>query len=269
MKIKSIEVEGFWAYRDAQHIDISGIPLLVGVGENGAGKSAILVSAILVAFYGKFPTKTIDESITTGATQGRVSVEFELSGAVYRVARIHPRTGSPTGQVLVQDPAQKSGWRSLMHGKGITETTELITGLLGMDYKTATMTWVAEQGQYGKFATAQPVERFNLLSSIFGLDLYGPKAAGVNARFKEADAAVTRIDGRIAELTETSSDPDDDSTEENSVRTLGEDQLNWKAASLNDEIDRVVIAIAELTAGYGADPISDLLANRVHRRKKP
>lgn len=37
--------------------------------------------------------------------------------------------------------------------------------------------------------------------------------------------------------------------EPDTIRTLAEDQLNWKAASLDEEIDRVTVAIADLAAG--------------------
>ena len=70
MKIDSIEIEGFWSYRDRQHIGLNDLSLVIGVGENGTGKSMLLVSSILVAFYGKFPTNTIEESITDGSAQG-------------------------------------------------------------------------------------------------------------------------------------------------------------------------------------------------------
>src|SRR5690554_6664439 len=133
MRIQSIEIEGLWSYRDEQSLDLSDLNLVVGVGENGSGKSMLLVSAILVAFYGKFPTKTVDESITTGASQGRVSVEFTIGDTRYRVGRVYPRVGKATGVVAVQDAEQKTGWRSVTEN-GVTEVNAYITKLLGMDY---------------------------------------------------------------------------------------------------------------------------------------
>jgi exonuclease SbcC len=249
MQIKSIEIEGLWSYRDPQSIDISGLPLVVGVGENGAGKSAILVSAILVAFYDKFPTKTKAESITTGAPQGRVSVEFEVDGSRYRVGRTYPRVGKVTAEMLVADTTKKSGWRSLT-GNGVTEVTTYMTNLLGMNYETATMTWIAEQGQYGKFSGAEPGDRFRLLSGIFGLDAYAPKAKAAHDKWKKADSDVTRLDGRISELLDSLDDSEGNSDLiATGIHKLTDAELLERAAAVNLEIDRVGQALAELNAG--------------------
>lgn len=251
MKIKSIELEGLWSYRDPQAIDISGLPLVVGVGENGAGKSAILVAAILVAFYDKFPSKTKEGSITRGSDQGRVSVEFEVSGDLYRVERIYPRDSkkNATGKVLTADPTKASGWRSVTGTKS-TEITAYITSLLGMNHATATMTWIAEQGAYGKFSAAQPVDRFNLLSGIWGLDVYAPKAKAAHDAWKKADANVTRLDGRISEIHDSlEPDSDDDDITLSGITSLTDEQLADQAATANSEIDRVGQALAELNAG--------------------
>ena len=196
MHIRTIEIEGLWTYREFQTIDISGLPLVVGVGENGVGKSAILVHAIMVAFYGRFPSRTIEESITTGSNLGTVAVEFDVSDALYRVERKFPRGGSATGGVFVRDG---DDWRAVSE-KGSREVTAYMTTLLGMDYETATMTWVAEQGQYGKFSAAKPVERFRLLATLFDLDQYAPRAAAAGKKVSAADTIVAAIDGRVTEL---------------------------------------------------------------------
>jgi exonuclease SbcC len=244
MRVRSIEVEGLWAYRDAQRIDITGETLVVGVGVNGAGKSMLLVQALLVAFYGKFPTKTIAESITDGSTQGRVSVEFEVNQVGYRVGRTYPRKGTASGLILVEDSTKKTGWRPLTE-KGIREIDAYLVGLLGMNHETATMTWIAEQGQYGKFAGADPSKRFALLSSIFGLDSYALKAAAANARTKNADVTITRLDGRAEELAVALEEPDVDDT---AATPRTDEELVAETEHLSAEIDRVGLALAELGA---------------------
>ena len=247
MQIQSIEIEGFWSYRDPQRIDIGDMPLVVGVGDNGAGKSALLVSAVLAAFYGKFPTKTIEESITTGAAQGHVSVEFVVNDTRYRVGRVYPRVGTPTGVVMVEDATQKTGWRTVTE-KGSREVTDYITDLLGMDYETATMTWVAEQGQYGKFSSAMPSHRFKLLSSIFGLDKYAPLAKDAAAKLKVAATKVTGLDGRIAELQENLEDGDAEAAFTFGLAALTDEELVAKVAAVNADIDRVTQALADLNS---------------------
>ena len=228
MRIRTIEVEGLWTYRDKQTIDITGIPLVVGVGENGVGKSAILVHSVMVAFYGRFPSRTIEESITDGTNLGKVAVEFDLDDAVYRVERSFPRGGSATGVVLVRDGG---GWRAVSE-KGSREVTAYMTELLGMSYETATMTWVAEQGQYGKFSGAKPADRFRLLATLFDLDQYAPRAAAAGKKVSDAESAITAIDGRVAELhTSLERDMDSPITEHGA---LGDDEL---ATALGDAED--------------------------------
>jgi exonuclease SbcC len=253
MKIHSIELEGLWSYTEPQRIDIAGIPMLTGVGKNGAGKSMILVASIVAAFYGKFPTSTIDKSISHSAQQGTVSIEFEIGGTLHRVSRTYSRGNTaPSGKLLVQDSTQASGWRSLISGKGISEVNAGVNALLGMNYETATMTWISEQRDSGKFASAQPTDRFKLLSGVFDLDKYTPMASAAKKHVASTDKAIERIDGRIAELNESLGDAGIDPSgepEKGSLTLLTEDQLNWKAAQLDTEIDRVSVSIADLTAG--------------------
>jgi exonuclease SbcC len=249
MKIHSIEIEGFWSYRDPQAIDISGLPIVIGVGENGAGKSTLLVSAILVAFYGKFPTDTPDESITTGASQGRVSVEFSIGDTRYRVGRVYPRVGAAKGVVSVQDADASTGWRSLTNA-GAKEVNAYMVEILGMDYVTATMTWVAQQGEYGKFSAALPSKRFELLAAVFGLDIYSDMAKLAAVQAKAADTAVTGLDGRISEVLDTIDQVDAES-DLSGYAGVSDADLEERRAVAEAEIDRVGLALAEVNA---ADP---------------
>jgi exonuclease SbcC len=245
MKINSIEIEGFWSYRDQQHIDINDLSLVIGVGENGAGKSMLLVSTILVAFYGKFPTNTIEESITDGAAQGHISVEFTIGDTLYRVGRMYPRTGTASGVVAIADPSQKTGWRTVTE-KGIREVNAYMVELLGMDYTTATMTWIAEQGQYGRFSAAAPAERFKLLANVFGLDEYGVKAKLATAAASVIDKELDQIDGRINELTELLEPEVDGEAATSEVATDAE--LAKKVDIGHSGIDRVGEDLASLSA---------------------
>lgn len=249
MHIQSIEIEGLWSYREHQRVDVSGLPLVVATGENGTGKSTLLVSSLLVAFYGKFPTKTIEESITTGCAQGNVSVEFMLGDTLYRVGRNYPIKGTASGVVAIADSSEPSGWRTVTE-KGIREVNTYITELLGMNYETATMTWLAEQGQYGKFSAAVPSERFKLLSSIFGLDDYAPKATAAKLKLTKAEAELERLSGRINQLQELL-ELEFESTDEMGLDKFDAAALEAKIEHEQKEIDRIGLELVELNA---ADP---------------
>lgn len=256
MKITSIEVEGLWLYREHQRVDLSDLPMVVGVGENGAGKSSLLVSSVIAALYGRLPTKTAQESISDGSNRGTVSVEFETHGTKYRVGRTFARKGSSSGYVMVEDPAEQSGWRSLCEN-GMREVTEKAVEIIGMDYETATMTWIAEQGQYGKFAAAQPATRFKLLSSVFGLDEYTARAKAASRRAAAEHEIVTGLDGRIHELGEAIDDEKNGAPDE--YAGVDDKALESRATSVSEDIDRINVDIAEIES---ADPSRKLTEKR-------
>lgn len=248
MKIDSIEIEGFWSYRDQQHIDLSDLSLVIGVGENGTGKSMLLVSSILVAFYGKFPTNTIEESITDGAPQGHISVEFTIDDTRYRVGRLYPRSGTASGVVAIADATQKTGWRTVTE-KGIREVNAYMVELLGMDHATATMTWIAEQGQYGRFSAAAPAERFKLLSNVFGLDEYNSKSKLAVAAASIIDKELDQLDGRIDELTELlEPETEDDDVALEGIAAWDDAELGTAVTTAEARIDRVGEELAGLSA---------------------
>lgn len=204
MKIRSITLDGFWGYREGVRVDIAGLPMLVAVGHNGSGKSALVVNGIIAGLYGKFPTRTVEESITAGASSGSVIVEFDLSGSTYRVARTHQRSGAASASVhrRVGDD-----WEAVTE-KGVREATAKVTELLGMDYDTAVMTWIAEQGKYDQFAAAQPAARFKMLASVFDLAKYVPLHRAAQETLRKAKEAAAIATGRVAELNDDLVDDD-------------------------------------------------------------
>ena len=242
MKLQSLTIEGFWGYRESARVDIAGLPLLVAVGHNGSGKSALVVSAVLAGLYGKFPTRTVEESITVGATTGTIIIEFEVGGAVYRVARAHPRSGDATASVHRRVDGD---WEAVT-GKGVREATAKVTELLGMGYETAVMTWVAEQGQYGAFANALPAARFKMLASVFDLGKYGPMNRAAQERLRGAKDDVATAQGRVQELNDNLID--DDARDDN---TMTDAALATAAAAAHTAVDA---AAAALAAHQQSDP---------------
>jgi len=235
VKIQSISIEGFWGYREPVHVDIDGIPLLVAVGHNGSGKSALVVSAVLAGLYGKFPTRTVEESITHGADIGYITVEFTVAGTLYRVARAHPAKGAATASVSRMDDGM---WKMLTE-KGVREATNKVTEILGMDYDTAVMTWVAEQGQYGAFANAQPAARFKMLAGVFDLAKYGPMQRAAQEKLRKAKEAVANAEGRVAELND---DLIDDDAREGDQ--LSDEDLAAQAKAAHAALDEAAAALA-------------------------
>lgn len=235
MKIQSISIEGFWGYREPVHVDIDGLPLLVAVGHNGSGKSALIVSAVIAGLYGKFPTRTVEESITVGASVGYITLEFTIDGTVYRVARAHQRSGTSSASVY----RMVDGMWEAVTEKGVREATAKVTELLGMNYETAIMTWVAEQGQYGAFANAQPAARFKMLAGVFDLAKYGPMHKAAQDKLRKAKDAVSNAEGRVAELNDNLID--DDAREGDA---LSDEALTELAAQAHDDLEAAAAALA-------------------------
>ncbi|MGW8431153.1 AAA family ATPase [Curtobacterium citreum] len=246
MRILSIELEGLWSYRDRQRIDIANIPLLVGAGENGAGKSAIIVHAIIAAFYAKFPSPGVQaDYITDGTTEAHVSVEFEHGDATYRIGRTFTRArAGGQGSLSVKDDSNTSGWRPLV-SKAHADVTKALSELIGMDYDAATMTWISEQGATGKFPEAQPRDRFKLLSALFDLDVYDEKKK--QAEKKSAELATRRetLDGRLAELEHTLEQSAEHA--EQSGRT--DVEIDEALTAEQGRLDQVNTEVADLNSG--------------------
>ncbi|WIE81525.1 SMC family ATPase [Curtobacterium sp. MCSS17_016] len=247
MRILSIEVEGLWSYRDRQRIDIANIPLLVGAGENGAGKSAIIVHAIIAAFYAKFPSPGVQaDYITDGTTEAHVSVEFEHGGATYRIGRTFTRArAGGQGSLSVKDDSNTSGWRPLV-SKAHADVTKALSELIGMDYDAATMTWISEQGATGKFPEAQPRDRFKLLSALFDLDVYDEKKKQAEAKGAELAKRHEALNGRIAELEHTL-----EQSAENTPEHAEQSDVDIEDALTTEQtrLDQVNTEVADLNSG--------------------
>lgn len=236
MKLHSITLDGFWGYREGVRVEIAGLPMLVAVGHNGSGKSALVVHAISAGLYGKFPTRTVEESITVGASTGAVIIEFEVGGSIYRVARSHPRSGAATASV--HRVTADGDWESLTE-KGVREATVKVTELLGMDHDTAIMTWIAQQGEYGAFANAQPSARFKMLATVFDLAKYGPLHRAAQDQLRKAKDAASVAEGRVAELNDGLIDDDARAEDE-----MTDDALAAAAASAHAAFDEASAALA-------------------------
>ncbi|BDZ52543.1 hypothetical protein GCM10025867_47840 (plasmid) [Frondihabitans sucicola] len=219
---------------------------MAAVGANGGGKSTVVVDALIYAFWGKVRTRTMEEIITVGAPSVTVAVNFYLGDALYRVQRTTPRTGTTEGAVYVADDNEASGWRPLSE-RGAKETTAKVVELIGMTYEIATQTWIAEQGQYGKFATAQPRDRFALLSSVFSLDVYNERAKKAKEKQSASEAALSSVEGSISE-----NEVVEEALAEaviTAFSALDDDALEAKLAETDSAAVKVREQIAELSIG--------------------
>ncbi|MCE5313675.1 MAG: SMC family ATPase [Armatimonadota bacterium] len=128
MKLISLELKNF-----RQHVD-SAITFTDGVtgiiGPNGSGKSTVL-EALAWALYGAPAVRGTNDTIRTKGGEGgakvNVTLTFELGGSIYRVVRTLDGSGRSGSAVLEVDG------RALR--SGMSEVSDAITKLLGMDYR--------------------------------------------------------------------------------------------------------------------------------------
>lgn len=203
MKIDRIQLHGFLSHTDTDW-NPNGARLVSLVGANGAGKSSLL-DAIAYALFDAARGKT-DDLVQLGATDMSVVVEFEYSGAHYRVAR--GRTTKAGGRSFLELHVQQPDgtWRPLTLPT-IRETQGAIDELLRVDSDTFRTAVLLMQGRANQFAEATAAERKRILSTVLGLDVYGRAEAEARQRSIELVAEgrsqqerAQRIDDAMAEL---------------------------------------------------------------------
>lgn len=268
MKFLAVEIEGFQSFRDRQRIELAGINLGVATGENGVGKSTLITDSIALGLYGKARTATLEEIISTDNLFAQIIIEYEVNGVVYRLDRNIPRNGTQEVRVYVADSTQDTGWRALTE-RGAREGNAFIINQLGMDYETATTTWLSLQGDSGKFSLAKPAERYKALSGIFDLGQYEPLHDSANSRFKAADSGVVAANARIEELQRTLDNKPDLTVGE--FGALDDAELDSASSAEQELADALGRQVAEITVGDPGKIRDELNANltrtRSHRQQ--
>ncbi len=173
-----LELKNFMSYGDSvQRIDFKDHSLICLTGKNGHGKSALL-DALTWALWGHArkisgAVKADEGLLRLGQTRMMVSLEFILSGQIYRVRREFTKTyGKP---LLALDfdmfDAKANKFISLTE-KTSRQTQIKIEQLLGLDYETFINSAFLRQGQSNEFSKKSSKERKHILASILGLTKY-------------------------------------------------------------------------------------------------
>ena len=152
MRIDKIVLKGFRSHQDTT-IDFGDARLVCLTGENGAGKSTILVSANY-ALWGRHQS---DYLVALGSSEMSAAVELEVGGVMYRLTR--GRTTKSGGRSFLElQMKDGAGWMPLT-ADDIRSTQQAITELLGLDQDAfASAVWLS-QGQGDRFANAAAVAR--------------------------------------------------------------------------------------------------------------
>src|SRR6266480_2868074 len=212
MRLHTLQLQAFGPYATQQRIDFdrlaaSGLFLLEG--PTGAGKSTIL-DAVTFALYGGLAGEESGEDrlrshFAGPAAEPSVMLEFSLHGARYRVTRVpeHRRPkkrgeGFTTEASRVHLERQEAGaWRSLTSNKA--EAGEVITEAVGLSREQFTQVMLLPQGEFARFLRARDDDRRELLTKLFGTQLYDRVTAELDRRRAEANRERDRADRAAAD----------------------------------------------------------------------
>ena len=201
-----LQIRNFLSYGDPpQEIDLRGVHVAALVGNNGAGKSALL-DAITWALFGKARSNRNVELIRKGATEMSITFEFEVDGQLYRIKRRFSRkTNSHTA--TLEQSVGGGRWRSVVTESRVTTVEREIQKLLRMDYDTFVNTVFTPQGQSGRFMDLSPAERRDLLAQVLGLDDYEKlaekareKVRTLNGQIEEGQRRLNQIEAEITQI---------------------------------------------------------------------
>ena len=202
MRLHTLEVRAFGPYATPQRIDFdllasSGLFLLEG--PTGAGKTTIL-DAVTYALYGGLAGEDsagdrLRSHFAGPDAEPSVMCELSLRGTRYRVTRVPEHTrpkkrgdGFTTEASRVHlERMEAGGWSSLSANKA--EVGDLITEAVGLSREQFTQVMLLPQGEFARFLRARDDDRRELLTKLFGTQLYDRVTAELDRRRAEANQA--------------------------------------------------------------------------------
>ena len=175
MNPESLRLRNFLSHRETD-LDFRGVHLASLLGENGAGKTALL-DAITWAVWGRSraPHGQDDDLVYHGESAMEVEYLFRMpyeDGTEHRcriLRRREQRGRRSVSSVLDFEIETEEGWRILTAGS-IRETQRRIVDYLGLDYDTFVNSAYLRQGRADEFTVQSPGQRKQVLSTVLGLD---------------------------------------------------------------------------------------------------
>ena len=193
MRPLALTIEGLTAFRSPQEISFEDLDLFVITGPTGAGKTSIL-DAITFALYGdvcRVKSGQLRDMVSHGATQVKVSLDFRVGDACYRVTRRLKKSGGGHEAILVrlEGDAEIPEVDSL----AVRPTNQRVEEILGLDFDAFTKAVLLPQGAFHEFLKGDASARRRILVSL--LDLRRYERAGGLARSKGNELSA-RLDER-------------------------------------------------------------------------
>lgn len=163
MKLIDLELKNFRQHVDTRVDFTDGVTGIIG--SNGSGKSTIL-EAIAWALYGAPAVRGNNDTIRSKAAEGgskvNVTLQFELGGSIYKVLRTLDGSGRAGSAVLEVDGKPLRS--------GMSEVSDAVGKLLGMDYKAFFTSFFTGQKQLEFMAALDGRARATAISKMLGYD---------------------------------------------------------------------------------------------------
>ena len=195
-----LQLRNFLSYGDnpPQEIELQGIHMAALVGNNGAGKSALL-DAITWALFGEARSNRNEQLLRQGANEMSVTFEFEVEGQLYRVRRRFSRKNK-SHTVILEQQLDGKRWRPIVTESKVRANEEEIQRLLGMDYDTFVNTVFMPQGRSGEFMNLDPAERRDLLAQLLGLEAYEKLAERAKEQVKTLSGQINEGEKQLRDI---------------------------------------------------------------------
>lgn len=174
MRFEGLSLEHFRCYETAD------VPFEPGVtvvhGPNGSGKSSLL-DACFFALYGSNTLEgtTLDEVITTGADEARVSLTFSDDGTTYELSRELRARGGRAQTVTCE---LRNGTDPITGARAVRSA---VARMLRMDAAAFLNCAYVRQGEVNKLIQATPSERQDMIDELLQLGVlekYRDRATG-------------------------------------------------------------------------------------------
>jgi len=195
-----LKLKDFLSYSDPDPLDFTAFEVGALIGDNGAGKSALLDAmtfALFGAARGCEGGQNQDRLIRDGADETEVDFTFSLGGLEHRIVRRRTRKGKGDLNFLVSDGET---WTNLA-GETLRETDARVASVLRMDYKTFTASAFFVQGRSEDFLSRLgPEQRKEVFVRLLDLEAYEKLEETARSRSREAERRRGGLADRIAEL---------------------------------------------------------------------
>lgn len=250
----ALELEGFLSFREKRRLEFPRQGITMLSGPNGAGKSSVFDGILLALFGGCRLKKEPDVAlINVESNQATVALEFEMSGAQYRVQRILTRnnSGGYEQSADLRIRHDDGNWKPLPGTRKLRDLDRKLGEILGMSYEGFTTSVLLLQGKAETLlnADAPTAEiRFKALSAIVGLEFYADLHKRADQKRKDLRDEVGELRGALSQIEQV--------TPEQIEEIRGQiEQANEKAATAAKATENLELACrrAEAWQRFGAE----------------